>query len=203
MLIINAEYIRKFDPCEPGIENFEKHYPKFEGKLSELLALEKIPYGDKIWLACRVTPDTIIKQWSIKCAELVLENYEKSYPNDSRIRDCLEVAKRYLQGLATFDELSAARSAAWSAARNAAGNAAGNASWSAESASWSAESAAWSATESAARSAGSAVRSARSAVRSAESATWNAAWNARSAAEKEQEDLNMSLLIALLDNEGM
>jgi hypothetical protein len=92
----------------------------------------------------------------------------------------IKVKRKWLEGNATNEELSAARSAAESAARSAARSAAESA---ARSAAWSA---AWSAARSAARSAawGAARSAARSAAESAaRSAAWSAAWSAaRSAA---------------------
>ena len=93
---------------------------------------------------------------SIFAAELILDNYEKQYPNDKRPREAIEAAKKVLKDDSKKNR-SAARSA-WSAARSAARSA-----------------------ESAVRSARSAARSARSAARSARSAAWSA-WSARSAA---------------------
>lgn len=68
---------------------------------------------------------------SIFAAELCIKNYEKVYPNDSRPRDAIEAAKKWLVEPTKANE-SAARSAE-SAARSAA--------WSAESAAESARSA--------------------------------------------------------------
>ena len=65
------------------------------------------------------------------CAELVLPIYEKQYPNDSRIRDCIETTRQWAKGEATEAE----REAAWAAARaagaaaRAAGEAAGAATF--------------------------------------------------------------------------
>ena len=93
---------------------------------------------------------------SIFAAELVIENYEKIYPDDDRPRKAIEAAKAWLNDPSEKNR-SAARSAR-PAARSAAESAARSAAW---SAAWSAaESAAWSAARSAARSAESAARSA-------------------------------------------
>jgi len=93
---------------------------------------------------------------AIFSAELVLENFEKKYPDDKRPRNAIEAAKKVF-----IDDTEENRSA-WSAARSAAESA------------WSA----WSAAESAARSA--ARSAAKSAAWSAESA--ESAWSAKSAA---------------------
>src|SRR3990167_2648382 len=58
---------------------------------------------------------------AIFSAELVLNNFEKKYPDDKRPRQAIEAAKRVLK-----NDTAKNRSAAWSAARSAA--------WSAESA---------------------------------------------------------------------
>jgi hypothetical protein len=98
----------------------------------------------------------VIVTIAVEFAEQCVSN-ASAYP---AVAQCIAVVKRFLNGEAGPEELSAARSAAWSAA-------------------WSAASAALSAAESAARSA---AWSARSAARSAESAARSAAWSAESAA---------------------
>ena len=126
MKIYNSLEIRKLKPCESGIVNFETHYPEYEGTVLDILLLDNIPHSDKTWLASKTLQAKTLQMWSVKCSESVLSNFEKVYPNDTRLKDCLEVVKKVIKG-----ELSAsAASAAWSAA------------WSAESAAWSAASAA-------------------------------------------------------------
>ena len=66
------------------------------------------------------------------CAELVLPIYEKQYPNDSRIRDCIETTRQWAKGEATEAEREAATWAAARAAWEAAG--ATGATWAAEAA---------------------------------------------------------------------
>ena len=202
-MIITIDKIKSLDPCQSGIENFESKYPKYKNTLGHLLSLGDISYSDKIWLAAKVLDKMTLVQWSLDCATLVAENFNKQYPEDNRINDCLEVVKKYING--ECDESaagSAARLAVWSAVRSAAGSAARLA---AGSAVWSAESAARLAVRSAAGSAESAAGSAESAAGSAArlavwSAVWSAAGSAARLAEKEQEDLNLSLLIALVEN---
>ena len=140
-----------------------------------------------LWLAGRSNIDSkLLVQVAVECAELSLPNYEKQYPNDNRIRDCINTVKRWIKGEASLEDVSTA----WSAAESAAESTAWSAESAARSAAWSAESAAESAARSAAWSAESAARSktfslfpARSvsAAESAESAAWSAA---ESAAEK-------------------
>jgi hypothetical protein len=104
---------------------------------------------------------------SIFAAELVLDIFEKQYPDDDRPRKAIEAAKKVLKN-DNEKNRSAARSAR-SAARSAE---------SAARSAWSAARSAWSAAE----SAESAARSAWSAARSAWSAAWSAARSAESAA---------------------
>jgi len=100
--------------------------------------------------------DITARLFACDCAEHVLKNYEKEFPGDHRVRDCIEVARKYAFGKATEEELlavrSAAESAVWSATWSAAWSAAESAVWSA------AESAAWSAVRSAELAAGSAEK---------------------------------------------
>ena len=84
---------------------------------------------------------------AIYAAELTIENFEKTYPNDKRPREAIEAAKAWIINPCSDTKSaaeSAAESAAWSAARSAA-RSAESAAWSAVSAVLAARSAAWSA----------------------------------------------------------
>ena len=140
-------------------------------------------------------PEMAWKRFALFCAKDCLKFYDKEYPSDKRVSDCIKAAEDFLDGKIDEIKLEKHRSAAGSAARSAARSAElAESAWSA----WSAESAARSA-GSATKSAWSAARSAESAVRSAELA--ESAWSARSAgsatrsaAEKRQEkELNRLL----------
>jgi hypothetical protein len=160
------------------MDNFDKLYPNYNAKLSDLLSLDDIPYSDKAWLAIRVAPLKTLQQWSVECAEYALENFEKKFPNDNKVRDCIEVTKKVINGELEESAVSAAQSAAESAvsaAQLAAESTAESTAW------WAAESAAWWAAES----------------------TVSAARSAAESAEKEQQDINLSILIALLKNEEL
>jgi hypothetical protein len=196
MQLINAEYIRTFNPCKEGIEEFETKYPKFNNTLAEFLKLEEISWLNKIWLATKVANIKTLQQWSVECAESVLHIYETAFPNDKRVRDCIEVTKKVIIGELPLESVDLAVSSARYAA--------------AESVPWSAKAAAESAVYAARLVSIAAVSAtwtpARSAARSAESVAWStiestassAVWAAES--EKEQQDLNLSILIALLEN---
>ena len=200
---INVETIRKMEPCKSRFDdNFLKYYPNFDGTFEEFIDLANISYDDKIWVSTRFLNKNQLVHFSILCAESTLGNYERLYPNDSRIKDCLKFMKTIVDfsnlSVDQLEELKNHRSAAWSAAESArsAAESARSAAWSARSAAWSARSAAESA-GSAAESAGSAAWSAGSAAESAESAAESAesaAESAESAAEKEQFELNLQFL---------
>jgi hypothetical protein len=122
---------------------------------------------------------------SIFAAELCIKNYEAKYPNDSRPRDAIEAAKKWLAEPTEENQSAAARSAR-SAGSAASASAAAAAAWSA----WSAAASAWSASESSessessvpwsARSASAAARSASAAAWSSESSESSVTWSARS-----------------------
>ena len=86
---------------------------------------ETIDAGDKtVARRARVTRrltawnDRTARLFAADCAEHVLPIFEAAYPNDSRPREALAVARRFADGEATREELTAARDAA-SAARAA------------------------------------------------------------------------------------
>ena len=64
------------------------------------------------------------------CAERVLPIYEKQFPNEKRVRACIQAARDFADGKITDKELAAARDAC--AAACAAGDAAWAAAWDAE-----------------------------------------------------------------------
>lgn len=174
--------------CNSGFHASEEIYQAFSYVQGEILALvevsgRSIEGNDKdVWENMRV-----VKAWkwqkvdsvalSIFAAELCIENYEKLYPHDSRPREAIEAAKRWLKD-PTPENASAACLAAHSARSSA------HSAYSAHSAKlvYSAAESAYSA-YSAAESVYSAY-SAYSAVCSAESSAHSAklAYSAHSAA---------------------
>ena len=105
--------------------------------------------------------ERIARHYACDCVERVLWIYEKSNPGDIRLEKCIDIARKYADGLAPQEEMDttwtaagdADRTAAGNADRTAAGNAAGNV---ARAAAWAAARApAWDA---------------------ARNAAWNAAW---------------------------
>lgn len=97
-----------------------------------------LPIKDFCWFLvykCKLTTEEI-QRFALHCAKSVLHIFEKEYPNDKKVRKCLEVSELYLDGKATIEELRIRRKGAtvsyyaytsgyaYSAATNAATNAA-------------------------------------------------------------------------------
>jgi len=183
-MLVTTDKVKELNPCSDRFNNFTKEYPSYSGTLREFLKLDKITYDDKVWVFTRLLDKDTLVKWSIKCAESV------KYIYDNEMKDGkLDYVFNTLNNIENFNnmsksEIDAARSAARSAesAVESAAGSARSAAWSArsavESAAWSARSAAWSA------------ESARSAVESA-------------ADEKQQEQLNLDLLVQVLDEKGL
>jgi hypothetical protein len=157
-----------------------KHLPSMHATLWEVEGRGAMVEGnDKVAFASMrlvreiaTTDDRLLRLFAVACARDVLHIYEDKYPNDSRVRDCIDVAERFANGEATNDEMTAA----WAAAGDAAGAAAGAAAWDAAgAAAWDAAgAAAWDAAWAAAwAAAGAAGAIARAAARAA-------AWDAQS-----------------------
>ena len=136
-----------------------KKWKKQEGKLkccenglhASLTPLESLNnvYGDKWFIAeyrgnikrendkfcanemrlIKEIPIIVVKRFALFCAKQCVENYNKKYPDDKRVSECIRITELYLYGKVSLEELSAA----WSAE-----SAALSAAWSAESATRSA-----------------------------------------------------------------
>ena len=118
-----------------------------------------------------------MRLFACDCAERVLHLYEEKYSDDKRPRHAIEIARRYVNGEASKDELYAAATAAWAAA-DAAWDAAAAARAAARAAADAAD--AWRAAGDASRDAARAA--AMAAARAAADATWAAADATRDAA---------------------
>ena len=72
---------------------------------------------DALWCLRAVVPGEeaealrVSRLLALECAERVLPVYERQYPNDPRVRDCLAITHRFLTGDATKEELRLARRA--------------------------------------------------------------------------------------------
>jgi len=75
--------------------------------------------------------DRTARLFACDCAERALPLFESERPDDNRPREAIEVARRYANGEATNEELTAAADASWAASWDAAWNAARAAAWNA------------------------------------------------------------------------
>jgi len=73
-----------------------------------------LPIKDFSWFFVRKCELTLTqKRWfALHCAKQVLPIYEKKYPNDLRVRECVEATEKFLNGEITKDELLVFRKAA-------------------------------------------------------------------------------------------
>ena len=136
-------------PCEDWPKSrVRKAVPRRIG-LVDFLASKHIPAVDRLWVALHeeLLSPRVVRLFTCDSAERELNRErEAGREPDTRSWAAVEVARRYADGAATDDELSAAwyaawsaaavarsaaRSAAWSAARSASRYAAWSASWSA------------------------------------------------------------------------
>lgn len=175
-MLVTTNKVKNLNPCNDRFNNFTKKYPNYSGTLREFLKLDKITYDDKVWVFTRLLDKDTLVKWAIKCAESV------KYIYDNKMKDGkLDLVFNTLNSIENFNNMSESEiEAARAAARVAA-------LWSEESAVWSAE---W---------------SAKSAVWSVE---WSATWSAESAVssaknKKQQEQLNLDLLVQVLDEKGL
>jgi len=198
---VSTKLIEALKPCSERFNNYLQHYPNFNGSLADFLSLDNISYSDKVWVFINLATHIQNVKWSVACAGRVLSLYESYYPNDKRPRLALEAATAFVLNPTEENKnaTSAARAAAANAtsaayaayaARAAAANAANAAAYAATSAAYAATSAA------AANAAYAAAYAATSAA--AANAAYAAAYAATSAAantEKQQEDLNLLLML--------
>jgi len=125
--------------------------------------------------------DRTARLFACWCAEQVLPVFERQHPDDSRVRECIETARKVADGDLPASALAAAGDAARAAAWDAAWDAAGDAAWDAAGA--AAGDAAWAAAWDAAGAAAGA-------------AAWDAA---RAAAGDAAGDAQTRALFHLLD----
>lgn len=161
MLTTTLNAIRAHHPCSDRWAKLLRHLGKIGGDDEPLpfaVIVESNGLDDALW-ACETAPQ-YNRQWylfAVWCARQV-----QHLMQDPRSIAALDVVERYASGVATKDELDAARDAAWDAAGAAVWDTAGAAAWGA------ARAAAW-ATQ-------GATRAARGAA--ARDAAWAAAWAA-------------------------
>ena len=107
-----------------GVSKYGKHTP-----IPLTYVLESNGLDDALWTLKATLPeeeaerDKLARLLACDYAEgedgLVLKSYEDEYPGDLRVRRCIETARRFAVGMATQEELAAARNAARASARAA------------------------------------------------------------------------------------
>jgi hypothetical protein len=130
--------IHACEPCEQGwrdgLKAFNKTKPDDDPITYEQI-LDKVGLNNALW-RCRAEPghDNLWRRYAVWCA-----NQVRHLMTDQRSIEALDAAARHADGMATDDDLAAARAAAWAAA------------WAASEAAWAAwAAAAWAASEAAA-----------------------------------------------------
>jgi len=162
MRTVTIDEVLSWNPCEEYTKEILQKLAGRKRKMSglQILAL-KIPAQDRFWAILKhgFLSDRDLRLFACDCAEHVLHFFEKKFPVDKRPRECIEVARRFVMGEATADEMDAAGNAARDAGDAAwdAGNAARDAAWDAGDAAWAAGNAAWAAAGNAAWAAGNAA----------------------------------------------
>ena len=137
MITLSLNEIRVYRPCKQGWETLLKSKPNADWNqqfpLSDII--DSNGFSDTLW-CLRVRPEhsNLWRKYAVWCARQV-----EHLMTDNRSKDALDVAWRHAEGVATDQELAAARDAARHGARHGAGygawdavtNAAWDAAWSA------------------------------------------------------------------------
>jgi len=122
----NKSFVRKLDrmeACEEAVEWVKSH----GGTSAE--CWQDCVRGD--WMAWLAASDAkklgITKRQLVgalaDCAALSLKYYEAEYPDDKRVRECINTCRRYAKGKATDKELAEASSTSYASTSYAATNA--------------------------------------------------------------------------------
>jgi hypothetical protein len=112
-----TEFLNKHQACEAGA-----NWALTTGceTVEQIWQRDDLKAEWRIWIATRpgVLPDSTLRKFACRCVREVWHLL-----TDERSRKAVEVAEKYADGLATDDDLAAARAAAWDAAWAAAGTA--------------------------------------------------------------------------------
>ena len=168
---ITKEWLAEKNACQDGYNWFTKQNKEFEPVPLLYLLIKKNQLNWANWLIVRVMEYKQYVSYAVFAAELVIDIFEKKYPDDKHPREAIEAAKKCIKN--PNDENKKEAGSAGRAACSAA-DSASLAAWSASSAEWGA----YSATDWAAWAAYSAADSA------ADSAEWGAVNAADSAADR-------------------
>jgi hypothetical protein len=118
---VTLNQIREKKPCEDGWQKLLKSLDKTtadDTEVSIAYIAKSNSVNDAMWVLFNVL-DGYQKEKAYlmhDIAAMVLPIYEKEYPNDTRVRDCLQAIKDFADGKIANKELDAAWAAAWAAA---------------------------------------------------------------------------------------
>ena len=173
---ITIEWLKSKSACHDGLDWFVEQGKEVEPVPLLNLLIEENQLNWANWLIVRVMEYKQCVSYAVFAAELVIDIFEKEFPDDKRPREAIEAAKRCIENPNEENKKEAANAAraACSASDSAADWAASRAAGSASLSAWSASSAAdWAADSSADRAAYSASSAASSAARAtARAAGW-------------------------------
>ena len=102
--------VMKWNPCYKRAKVKELFGWRRSVTLVDMLSSAKLDDPDAIWCACRAMGDRQRRLFACDCAESVVH-----LATDPRVAECIAVARRYADGLATGEELRAARADAYDA----------------------------------------------------------------------------------------
>ena len=117
---LSVKTIQALNPCNDRFKNYLNFYKDKEFTVKQFMGLKNITHGDKLWVAFRLMTREQAVNTAHDIASLVLDIFEKRYPGDLRVRECLEAVKLYQKGKITLDQLNEKRAGACAAADAAA-----------------------------------------------------------------------------------
>jgi hypothetical protein len=111
------EYILENKGCYSVDQVLELPFGKTD-KITINGLFKALPIKDFSWFLVRKCELTLTEKrlFALHCAKQVLPIFENKYPNDSRVRDCIDAAERYLNGNETLENLKVFRASASAAA---------------------------------------------------------------------------------------
>lgn len=112
--IFTYQDIESWGPCYEPSRYLSKDW---SGTVFDILDKKEVPFQDRLWVILRgdLVSDKLMRLFAVWCARQV-----QHLMKDERSLKALDVAEAFANGLATKEELDAARLAAWDAARDAA-----------------------------------------------------------------------------------
>ena len=102
--------------CYAETNEQDQYLPNEDFTITDVLN-SAAPLKDKAWFIisnCELT-ETQLREFAVKCAEIVLPIYEEKYPDNKAPRAAIEAVKAYLAGTISLDELIAKRNAVYAA----------------------------------------------------------------------------------------